>query len=105
MISRTALLTENDVIQSVTKTLTENAWKVDSFCTTSQVGIDIRASRNGVDFFIEAKGVTSSKEGSSRYGKVQSRISRIEPAMSRREAFLENSVPYDTNHGYHRLCW
>lgn len=71
MLNNQTLLTENDVVQSVKYDLEERGWKVVSFCDTSTAGIDIHAVRRKQVLYVEAKGVTSSKPSSSRYGKLQ----------------------------------
>lgn len=64
------MLTENDVVEAVSKYLEKNGYIVNQALTTSQHGIDIVATaKNGKQCFIEAKGATSSKSGSNRYGK------------------------------------
>jgi len=65
------VLTENDVVESVKRALEARHWSIVSFSSTAQTGIDIHASRNGMNLYIEAKGITSSKDASSRFGKVQ----------------------------------
>ena len=67
------LLTENDVVHDVCGALSKCGWTISSFASTSQTGIDIVAARDGVDLFIEAKGITSALTSSSRYGVVQTR--------------------------------
>ena len=65
-----SMLTENDVVNSVSLFLKETGYSIDQALTTSQQGIDIEAtSSSGVRCYVEAKGATSSKVGSSRYGK------------------------------------
>ncbi|HKU80821.1 MAG TPA: hypothetical protein VJP76_01530 [Candidatus Tumulicola sp.] len=66
------LLTENEVIVAVNAALKARRWEIVSFATTAQAGIDIHATRGSETLYVEAKGVTSSKESSSRFGKVQS---------------------------------
>ncbi len=64
------MITENDVIKWVTVYLTRGNWKILGTSTTPQHGPDIVAkSDTGREIWIEAKGQTSSKEGTRRYGK------------------------------------
>lgn len=65
------LLYENDVIESVCIFLVKNGFEIVSRCTTTETGDDIVAYNKNIDkyFYIEAKGQTSSKEGSARYNK------------------------------------
>jgi len=65
-------LTENDVVESVAAHLAKNGWTIVSFCDTWKAGIDIHAARGTQTLYVEAKGITSSKPSSSRYGKRQS---------------------------------
>lgn len=63
------MLTENEVVESITKYLQNNGYDVLQSLNTSDKGVDIIAKKDGKMLYIEAKGATSSKEGSSRYGK------------------------------------
>ena len=64
------MLTENDVVELVSAELQRNGFKIEKKLSTSQTGIDIEAtSPEGVYYGVEAKGATSSKLESSRYGK------------------------------------
>ena len=65
------MLTENDVVKAVASYLTSRGYRVDKECSTIERGIDIDAfhSKNGKRLLIEAKGATSSKTGTSRFGK------------------------------------
>jgi hypothetical protein len=62
------LLTENDVVDAVRLALQRRNWKIESWASTAEAGIDIHATRLRDLLLIEAKGVTSSKSGSARYG-------------------------------------
>jgi hypothetical protein len=65
-----AMQTENDVIDAVCKYLIENNYSITQQLTTSQTGVDIVAvAENGTKCFVEAKGATSSKPTSNKYGK------------------------------------
>lgn len=63
------MLTENDVVTAVSKYLIENGYVIEQALTTSQQGIDIVATHpTHGKCLVEAKGATSSKKTSSRYG-------------------------------------
>jgi hypothetical protein len=62
------MITENDVVKHMVAYLSKN-WRVIRSATTSQHGPDIIARSDGRELWIEAKGQTSSKEGTKRYGK------------------------------------
>jgi hypothetical protein len=61
--------TENEVIDAAILKLESIGFNIESKCNTKQHGTDIVAVRNGVRLLIEAKGATSSMEGSKRSGK------------------------------------
>ena len=65
-----ALPTENDVIDAVAGFLRVSGWKVTQSRDTRQRGVDLIASHtiSGRELYIEAKGATSSKPESKRYG-------------------------------------
>lgn len=62
---------ENAVVESTCEILISSGCQIVRKCSTTQRGIDIVALResSGEEFFIEAKGGTSSRAGSFRYGK------------------------------------
>lgn len=62
---------ENAVIESVCNRLQAQGCEVTQRLTTTQHGVDIVAHNpeNGQQFYIEAKGATSSRVGSNRFGK------------------------------------
>lgn len=62
---------ENAVVEATCKILITSGCEIIRRCSTIQRGIDIIARResSGEEFFIEAKGGTSSRTESSRYGK------------------------------------
>lgn len=64
-------MNENDVVKATCKYLKDQGYTILTTCTTNQRGIDITAKNptTGIEVFVEAKGNTSSKEGSARYGK------------------------------------
>ncbi|MGY0565417.1 MAG: restriction endonuclease [Paraglaciecola chathamensis] len=64
------MLTENDVVNYVCEYLLNNNYQIEQKLTTSQTGVDIIAQKkNGQKIYVEAKGATSSKKSSSRFGK------------------------------------
>lgn len=64
------MLTENDVINYLANHLeTDHGYFIQKKATTSQKGIDIIAIKNGKKLCIEAKGETSSKIQTKRFGK------------------------------------
>lgn len=62
---------ENAVIESVCKLLISSGCQIVNRCNTTQRGIDVvaRKESTGEEFFIEAKGGTSSRIGSPRFDK------------------------------------
>jgi hypothetical protein len=66
-----AMLTENDVVNAVQTALKQRGWTIRSFATTMQQGVDVVATFGKRNLYVEAKGITSSKDGSSRFGKIQ----------------------------------
>jgi hypothetical protein len=62
------VLTENDVIAAVCSELARIGWMTRSTATTRQRGDDIVATKGGRSLLVEAKGGTSSKEGTARFG-------------------------------------
>ena len=64
------MLTENEVIDFVCIYLQENGYSINQKLSTNQTGIDIVATNsNGTLCFVEAKGATSSKPNSSKFGE------------------------------------
>jgi hypothetical protein len=64
------VLTENDVVEAVCSYLLEAGYEIVQQLTTTQTGIDIVATNScGVKCYVEAKGATSSKRESSKFGK------------------------------------
>jgi len=65
------VLTENDVVKAVAAHLAENGYRIDKALTTIERGIDIVAeSRSTGDrLLVEAKGGTSSKSSTARFGE------------------------------------
>jgi len=65
-----SMLTENDVVNAVSIFLKGRGYTIQQALTTSQHGIDIEATNSEKRrCFVEAKGATSSKSASNRYGK------------------------------------
>lgn len=62
------MITENEVIDSVSSRLEKMGYEIKNKCNTSERGIDIYAVKNEVELLIEAKGGTTSKN-TSRKGK------------------------------------
>jgi len=63
------MLTENDVVRILGNYLKAEGYEIIQSLTTSEKGFDIVAKINGVTLYIEAKGETSSKENTKRYGQ------------------------------------
>jgi Tfp pilus assembly PilM family ATPase len=64
------MLTENKIVELVCSQLERDHFSIVQKLDTNQTGIDIIAiSPDGKQYEIEAKGATSSKENSFRYGK------------------------------------
>lgn len=63
------IVNENEIIDAVCVHLAARGCQVVNRCSTIERGIDIVGQREGVDYFIEAKGGTSSRQGSARHGK------------------------------------
>ena len=64
-------LTENDVVDAVCEFLKGHGYVIESRCSTTQKGDDIVASGAAATdrrIHIEAKGATSARAGSARYG-------------------------------------
>lgn len=68
---RSRMLTESEVIASVCRFLKKNRFRVTRFLSETEHGIDIQAlAPDGkTKISIEAKGETSSKPGTARFGK------------------------------------
>lgn len=70
-VSAVDQLTENDVVAAACDYLEASGWCVDARLSTTQKGDDIEASRSadGVRLFVEAKGATSARSNSYRFGQ------------------------------------
>lgn len=62
------MITENEIIRLVILKLKSHDFELISKCNTNQTGIDIELKKDNYRLLIEAKGATSSKEGTRRYG-------------------------------------
>lgn len=63
------MLTENDVVELLADYFQKKKHEIISKCTTTQTGIDLVVrDKKGTYTYIEAKGETSSKEGTNRFG-------------------------------------
>jgi hypothetical protein len=64
-------LTENDVVAAACDYLEASGWSVDVRLSTSQKGDDIEVTRSsdGMRLFVEAKGATSARSNSYRFGQ------------------------------------
>lgn len=65
------MLTENDVIQAVSEYLRSKGYRIDRALSTAERGIDIVAVNGSTEkrLLVEAKGGTSSKAATARFGK------------------------------------
>ena len=64
------MLDENEIIEAVLRYLEGKGWNITQALNTTEKGVDIIAHNNeGDTILIEAKGATSSREGSARFGK------------------------------------
>jgi hypothetical protein len=65
------VLTENDVVKAVATHLTSKGYRIESALSTIQHGVDIVAihMKSKRVLRVEAKGGTSSKKGTNRFGK------------------------------------
>ncbi len=62
-------MNENEIIAAVCTYLESTGCQITSRLSTSERGIDITANHDRRSFYIEAKGGTSSRKGSNRFGK------------------------------------
>ncbi len=65
------MLTENDVVRAVAAHLRSEGYHIDQELSTVEQGVDIIATKQTprVRLLVEAKGGTSSKESTNRYGQ------------------------------------
>jgi Holliday junction resolvase-like predicted endonuclease len=76
------MLTENDVVEKLVTYLKYNGYIIVKSLNTYEKGIDIIAKNKTEILHIEAKGETSSKQGTKRYGKEFS-LSQVKTHISR----------------------
>jgi hypothetical protein len=106
------MMTENDVIEAMVVYLESRGFKIEQALTTTEHGVDIVAHSDlGKSIFIEAKGATSSKEESNRYGRPFSKgqaFTHISVALTKSFQVLQRdpnnsnlvgiALPKDENH-------
>jgi hypothetical protein len=64
------MMDENAVVEAACSFLGENGYVIKSRCSTAERGIDVCAEKpTGQQIHVEAKGATSSRPGSARFGK------------------------------------
>ncbi len=63
------MLTENHIVKKMTEHLKADGHEILQSLSTDQKGIDIISQKDGLKMYVEAKGETSSREGSKRFGK------------------------------------
>ena len=65
------MLTENEIIEALAEHLRQDGYRIDKQLTTLEQGVDIDAVHlaTGRRLLVEAKGGTSSKDGTARFGK------------------------------------
>lgn len=63
-------MNEDEIIEALCTHLERTGCRITSRCSTRERGIDITGHCEGRYYYIEAKGGTSSREGSNRYGKL-----------------------------------
>jgi hypothetical protein len=63
------MLSENAIIDAVCKHLLAQGFDINQSLNTKQRGIDIIAVKDGFTLYVEAKGETSDRIGSQRFGK------------------------------------
>lgn len=63
------MLTENNIIENVIKKLSTLGFQLIQKSSTQERGFDIVMRKNNKTIYVEAKGETSSKDTTARYGK------------------------------------
>lgn len=63
------MLTENDIIYKLSEYLEKTGYKIIQRLSTNEKGVDLITENNEETLYIEAKGETSSKSNTNRYGK------------------------------------
>lgn len=103
------MLTENDVVAAVCDHLEARGWVVVSRCDTGQRGIDVVAQRGHQRLLVEAKGGTSSKASTARFGKAfntaqasdhvaNAVFTAMELASDEPQAIVAIALPDDSGH-------
>jgi len=104
------MLTENDVIKIVSHYLINNGYKIITTSKTTEKGIDIIAIHpEKGKCYVEAKGETSSIEGTKRYGKPFNRnqikdhigsvlLQTLKIKQENENADVFIAVPFEKNH-------
>lgn len=103
------MLTENDVVAAVCVHLEARGWAILSRCDTGQRGIDVVAQRGDQRLLVEAKGGTSSKANTARFGKAfntaqtsdhvaNAVFTAMELASSEPQAIVAVALPNDSPH-------
>ena len=98
------MLNENEVVDRVKAHLEENGWTVESR-TTEEQGIDIKADKAGRSLCVEAKGATSSKSWTNRFGheftnsQVMDHVAKAFYVAAKERKHLSSiAVPRNSNH-------
>lgn len=63
------MLTENDVVEKLAKYLESKGYNIISSQDTNSRGVDLVAKKGDQNLYVEAKGGTSSKLHTARFGK------------------------------------
>ena len=106
------MITENDVVNAMVSFLKGKGYEITQALSTDEHRVDIIAkSSTGINCFIEAKGGTSSKEGTNRYGKPFNKsqvFTHISVALTKSLQAIQNhsqqnffvgiALPKDQNH-------
>jgi len=104
------MLTENDIVKHVSRYLKNNGYEIQAELKTTEQGIDIVAIHPEKGrCLVEAKGETSSKEGTKRYGKPFTReqvkthigvalLKAFQLKQKEEKSEVIIAVPYEENH-------
>jgi Holliday junction resolvase-like predicted endonuclease len=76
------MITENDVIDLLCSYLRQEGYEIVQCLNTGQKGVDVIAKKAKLTYYVEAKGETSSKQHTNRYGKAFS-ANQIKSHVSR----------------------
>jgi|GEM_PF-6599632 len=88
------MITENEIIKLVILKLESLNFEVLSKCNTRQTGIDIVLKKGNYRLLIEAKGATSSKKGTPKYGQLFTRSQ----ALTHTSAAIYTAMDLITRH-------